>query len=149
MHTLFLPSSVRPLRLAVMIALAGSTASAAAACYTVFQADQTIYQSTVSPVDLSRPLSDTVPQRFGSGASMAMRQGDGPCPELGEPFLHDAPVAATAATASTANSRQSGSQASRASAAAHILEVGPRGGVFYVNSNGNKTYVSRSAGRGR
>lgn len=44
---------------------------------------------------------------------------------------------------------QSGSQASRASAAAHILEVGPRGGVFYVNSNGNKTYVSRSAGRGR
>lgn len=90
--------------LCCLIAFAGSTASASAACYTVFQADQTVYQSTVSPVDLSRPLSETVPQRFGSGASMAMRQGDGPCPELGEPFLHDEPVAATAATASTANS---------------------------------------------
>lgn len=34
---------------------------ARAACYTVFQVDQTVYQSTVSPMDLSRPSSDTVP----------------------------------------------------------------------------------------
>ena len=46
-------------------------ANASAACFTVLGKDgQTIFQSDTTPVDLSMPLHETVPARFGPGASM-------------------------------------------------------------------------------
>lgn len=56
--------------LALAIACAVS-ASASAACFTVLGKDgKTIYQSDTTPVDLSLPLHETVPARFGPGTSM-------------------------------------------------------------------------------
>ena len=56
--------------LALTIACAVS-ASASAACFTVLSKDgKTIHQSDTTPVDLSLPLHETVPARFGPGASM-------------------------------------------------------------------------------
>lgn len=56
--------------LALTIACAVS-ASASAACFTVLSKDgKTLHQSDTTPVDLSLPLHETVPARFGPGASM-------------------------------------------------------------------------------
>lgn len=41
-----------------------------AACHTVYLGNSIAYRSTTPPVDLSRPYSETLPARFGSGASM-------------------------------------------------------------------------------
>jgi hypothetical protein len=57
-----------------LLALATSCilcASASAACYTVLAKDgKAIYQSDTTPVNLSYPLHETVPVRFGEGATM-------------------------------------------------------------------------------
>ena len=47
-----------------------SALPAQAACYTVYLGSRIAYRSTTPPVDLSRPYSETLPPRFGSGASM-------------------------------------------------------------------------------
>ena len=47
-----------------------SALPAQAACYTVFTGNSIVYRSTTPPVDLSRPYSETLPLRFGSGASL-------------------------------------------------------------------------------
>jgi hypothetical protein len=43
---------------------------ALATCYAVYSGDRLVYRSVASPVDLSRPLHETVPARFGRGATM-------------------------------------------------------------------------------
>ncbi|MCD6079181.1 MAG: hypothetical protein K0R89_3125 [Ramlibacter sp.] len=46
---------------------------AQATCYTVFKTDGTILLETSStPVDLTQPLGDTIPAKFGPGATMTM-----------------------------------------------------------------------------
>ncbi|NML47637.1 hypothetical protein HHL11_28060 [Ramlibacter sp. G-1-2-2] len=65
-------------------------------CYTVYGADNKVmYSSVKTPVDLTEAIGDTVPARFGPGASMVA--GDTPqfCPEL----ALKQPVAAKAAAA--------------------------------------------------
>ena len=53
--------------------------SAQATCYGVYKADGTLLQETVTtPVDLTHPLGDTVPVKFGPGASMII-SADLPC----------------------------------------------------------------------
>jgi hypothetical protein len=47
-----------------------SALPAQAACYTVYLGSSITYRSTTPPVDLSRPYSETLPARFGGGASM-------------------------------------------------------------------------------
>lgn len=43
-------------------------APAAMACYTVYDTDnRVVYQSMAAPVDMSKPLHETVPQRFPGG----------------------------------------------------------------------------------
>jgi hypothetical protein len=50
--------------------------SAQATCYGVYRADGTLLQETATtPVDLSHPLGDTVPEKFGPGASMIISDG--------------------------------------------------------------------------
>lgn len=54
----------------ILLGLACATASwqAAAQCYTVYdQSNRVVYHAGQSPVDMSRPLSETVPQAFPGG----------------------------------------------------------------------------------
>ena len=57
-----------------MVAAAMLAAGAAqATCYKVYRGDGTlILESSTTPVNLSQPLGDTVPQKFGGGAFMTM-----------------------------------------------------------------------------
>lgn len=46
---------------------------AQATCYSVYKADGTLLQqSSTSPVNLSGQIGDTVPEKFGRGATMTM-----------------------------------------------------------------------------
>lgn len=55
---------------ALLTALLGSSSSAWAACYTVYgPGNEVIYRDTVTPVDLSYPLSQTLP-RIAPGATL-------------------------------------------------------------------------------
>jgi len=68
----------------ICLALLG-TASALpvqAACYTVYLGNSIVYRSTTSPVDLSRPYSETVPWRFGSGATMITANDETGCTRI-------------------------------------------------------------------
>ena len=58
---------------------------ASAACYTVFQSGgKLVYQSERSPVNLAYPLHETVPVRFGAGATMAFTNDFDSCRPVGE-----------------------------------------------------------------
>ena len=62
---------MKTLNLLVLTIACAVSASASAACFTVLGKDgQTIFQSDTTPVDLSMPLHETVPSRFGPGTSM-------------------------------------------------------------------------------
>lgn len=46
---------------------------AQATCYSVYKADGTLlHESSSTPVNLSLPIGDTVPEKFGAGASMTV-----------------------------------------------------------------------------
>ena len=52
----------------VLFPLLGLAATQALACYTVYDgADRVVYQSRTPPVDMSRPLHETLPGRFPGG----------------------------------------------------------------------------------
>lgn len=68
---------------------------ARAACYTAYQGNNLVFQSLNSPVDLSRRLGETVPARFGPGATMVISLDSEGCRETrGVAALSDASVAA-------------------------------------------------------
>lgn len=55
----------------LLVPLLGLASAQALACYTVFDREnRVVYQSERAPVDMSRPLHETVPVRFGAGAHM-------------------------------------------------------------------------------
>lgn len=55
----------------VLCSLLGFAATQALACYTVYDnADRVVYQSPNPPVDMSRPLHETLPARFPGAAHM-------------------------------------------------------------------------------
>ncbi len=60
------------------------TCGAHSACYTVYQSDQVVFQSNNTPVDLSQPLSQTVPAVFGAGAVMVFRPDASACQAIGD-----------------------------------------------------------------
>jgi hypothetical protein len=43
---------------------------ASALCFEAYAGDRLVYRSTEAPVDLSRPLHETVPARFGAGSTL-------------------------------------------------------------------------------
>jgi hypothetical protein len=58
---------------------------ASAACYTVFEKNgKVIYQSEKAPVNLAYSLHETVPARFGAGATLAFTTDFGSCTPIGE-----------------------------------------------------------------
>jgi hypothetical protein len=58
--------SFRPTLLACMLSLASGLSQAT--CYLVYRENELVYQSSEAPVDLSVPLSESVPAKFGVGA---------------------------------------------------------------------------------
>ena len=50
-----------------------------ATCYSVYAGDRLAYQSIVAPVDLSKPLHETLPARFGPRAALVFSAADVGC----------------------------------------------------------------------
>lgn len=160
-------------KLSKTVALAGIALlmlpSAQANCYTVYKGDTRVYHAQTPPVDTSLPYSETVPARFGQGASMVVMPGAFDCPSenelrggessAGGTASKEAEAAAHAKTLGRLAERHSvglteeGSSAGYSSSGQPFnrgpIITGPRGGQYYVNSNGNKTYVSSGGRRGR
>ena len=59
---------MKHLKCLLLCALLGSASMQAAACYTVYDpSDRVVYHESVPPVDMSRPLHETLPARFPGG----------------------------------------------------------------------------------
>ncbi|MGE5115607.1 MAG: hypothetical protein ACM3N6_03840 [Betaproteobacteria bacterium] len=52
---------------------------ALAMCYEVYSGDRLVYRSVQPPVDLSRPLHESVPERFGRGSTLQFFADDSNC----------------------------------------------------------------------
>ena len=62
---------MKHLKCLLLCSLLGSASMQAAACYTVYDSsDRVAYHESVPPVDMSRPLRETVPVRFPGGGHM-------------------------------------------------------------------------------
>ena len=66
-------------RLALIAAGLLLARGALAMCFEVYSGDRLVYRATRSPVDLSRPLHDTVPAQFGRGAALMFFPIDAGC----------------------------------------------------------------------
>ena len=63
-------------------------AAAQAACYTVLDARGVVVsQTSTPPVDMSQPLHQTVPARYGSGAHMVFGLADENCGPVADPWF--------------------------------------------------------------
>jgi hypothetical protein len=62
-----------------------ATGMAQATCYSVYKADgKLLQQSSTSPVNLSEQIGDTVPEKFGRGATMTVSDANVYCPSARE-----------------------------------------------------------------
>jgi hypothetical protein len=69
----------------LMVAACLVTGMAQATCYSVYKADgKLLQQSSTSPVNLSLQIGDTVPEKFGSGATMTVSDYDVFCQNASE-----------------------------------------------------------------
>ena len=71
-----------PLMMGLTLLGASAALQAQAACYTVYVGNGVVYRSTTPPVDLSQPYSETLPARFGRGASMVTSQDETGCTQV-------------------------------------------------------------------
>lgn len=62
-------------------ALLAAPAMASANCYSVFTQNRLVYQSTATPIDLSRRISDAMRERF-PGSYFVMVPDGADCPEV-------------------------------------------------------------------
>lgn len=158
---------------AVVIAVAALLlhAAAHANCYAVYKGEARVYHGQTPPVDTSLPYSETVPARFGAGATMIVASGAFDCPRESELQGGDALPGSARQEADvvarekalrylaerhsmrsddddTTDGSTTGSYGGGTSTRGPI-QTGPRGGRYYLNSSGNKTYVSSGGGRRR
>ena len=69
----------------VAAACVSAASMAQAACFTVYKADGTLLQeSSTTPVNLALPIGDTVPEKFGPGATMTVSEHNFFCPDRHE-----------------------------------------------------------------
>ena len=69
------------LKLALLCTIGFASVNAMAACYTVYdRANHVLYNSQIAPVDMSRPLHETVPVAFPGGSMVFNSSMD--CPRL-------------------------------------------------------------------
>ena len=82
-------------KLALLCTLGFASVNAMAACYTVYdRANHVVYNSQTPPVDMSRPLHETVPVAF-PGGSMVFNGSSMDCPRQGDAAQVAAPAAPT------------------------------------------------------
>lgn len=153
-----------------LLSTLGFARESMAACYTIYKNDVAIYQSSVAPVDMALPLSQAVPAKFDPGTSMIFNELSNPCLSI-EAKLSGFPTAASERQVTPRSNRKISTQVDTVqSSAVSPLDAsifadmpeyssgssssgggafntgpiltGPRGGQYYINSNGNKTYVS-------
>jgi hypothetical protein len=121
-------------------------------CYIVYDSSgKLIHQSSESPVDIELPFHMTVPERFGKGATLVYQIGAQNCADINP----SARMKSTGGLDSSAYFSAStpidfgphsdadpfkGGGAGRSHGA---IQTGSRGGQFYINSGGNRTYVPR------
>jgi hypothetical protein len=106
--------------IALALGLSCAGLDAQAACYTVYAGTASVYRSTTPPVDLSLAYSETVPAKFGRGASMVTSIDETGCSQV---VLSAAPVpeGISAATPSARRARAlASSAASRPSTGAPV-----------------------------
>jgi hypothetical protein len=140
--------------------------TAQATCFMVYgSANALIYRSSTSPVDLTQQIGDSVRAKFGPEASMVSSDTTQFCPELPAAEMRgatDANAASAAGTVVSVASRPAeplsfvpefaaggraefggvGTASSGGSSGGgRSLQTGPRGGVYYINGSGNRTYV--------
>lgn len=157
-------------RFVTLVVTCGFALSAHAGCYSIYRAGQIIYQSSEAPVDTALQFHASIPQRFGQGATLVyLANADScvfvdsaPSENLGKTVQASylLPHAGTAPRGPTIPlSIQRGAEinmdsipsmtASGGYGGNSSLNTGPRGGQFYYNGNGNKTYVGSGRGGGR
>jgi hypothetical protein len=77
-----LPSSAASALALILISVAASSARADV-CFTVLDASgRVLHQSRKSPVDMSRPISETLNRRFPSASLMVFGSNNESCPEM-------------------------------------------------------------------
>ena len=147
----------------VLVVLTG-LGNAQASCFTVYNKEGAmVLRTTEPPVDLSRRIGDTVPEKFGPGSTMLMVSDSSDCWPHGEgvkevPFsgaawahlesVGQVDVLGGGLTGQVALPGGYSSAAYRSggrSAALGFPYTGPRGGQFRYSASGNKVY----RGRGR
>ncbi len=158
----------------VVAAISLTHTPGSAYCYTVYKGDSLVYKAQSAPVDTSRPYSETVPAKFGAGAMMVVDVSSIDCPQESEltdiVAYHNLERPGTVAGDSPETTRALGRLALRHTGSSDNSSVlheassdsfragtyskgpimtGPRGGQFYWNSNGGKTYVSGGGSRRR
>ena len=81
------------LKLALLCTISFASVNSMAACYTVYdRANHVVYNAQTPPVDMSRPLHETVPVAF-PGGSMVFNSSSMDCPRQGDAALVSAPAA--------------------------------------------------------
>ena len=71
-------------RAALAAVLCGASLGASATCYTVYgPGNAVIYRADRPPVDMRYPLHETVPKRFGAGATMMFTLANDACLGIG------------------------------------------------------------------
>lgn len=142
---------------------------AKATCYTVYRDSTVLFQSTRAPVDMSQPISVTVPAKFGEGATMTFT-GSSACQEVSMPTHPGGDAIATTGrgtrasatlrvpSSATLDPGQFVSSAqeingladdrSGAGSGSSDVHVGPRGGRYTLTPSGNKSYLSSHTSRG-
>ncbi len=100
---------------------AASALPAQAACYTVYLGPSIAYRSTTPPVDLSRPYGETVPWRFGGGATMITANDETGCSQI--ELSRGAPPDGISRGGSAARSRAIGAAKPRPSDAPASLDA--------------------------
>lgn len=72
---------MKPIAHALLFAAAALPAQAVLAnCYSIYRSNQMIFSSTAPPVDMSQPLGETVPRKFGAGAVLIFQPDSIDCP---------------------------------------------------------------------
>ncbi|MDB5946423.1 MAG: hypothetical protein JWQ33_1449 [Ramlibacter sp.] len=80
------------LKLALLCTMGFASVNAMAACYTVYdRANHVVYNSQTPPVDMTRPLHETVPVAFPGGSLVFNNSMD--CPRDAAPDIAAAPAA--------------------------------------------------------
>ena len=155
-------------RFLAIVATCGLALSAHAGCYSVYNSTgRLIHQSSDAPVDTRQQYHMTVPQRFGSGSTLVYLAEYESClpKEASNPVSLSksaesiyisslAPIEnnfepVTSLGGDGGNGRSAKGRANSAYAGSPSLQTGPRGGQFYINSGGNKSYVGGGGGRRR